>query len=198
MCKEKGGAAGVSWLRTFQFNPTSIRKISLCRHGRSSCASRCRCLKRSDPARAALQRFTCLGAMTGRSLTSDVIAQQEELDWEVYRLYDLVDEDLTYPGDDLPELALGERAFEIVLARKDEGGRGRHGVVRAPRVDPDHRDPVALAGGLPAAGRAADRADRVPPVSPAAGEAGAQAALGQRVVGEAGGACAAGLAARPA
>jgi len=47
-----------------------------------------------------------------------MIAVQEELDWEVYRLYGLLDEDLTYSGDDLPGLALGERAFEIVLARK--------------------------------------------------------------------------------
>ena len=29
---------------------------------------------------------------------AEMIAQQEELDWEVYRLYGLVDEDLTYAG----------------------------------------------------------------------------------------------------
>ncbi|MBT8226561.1 MAG: BREX-2 system adenine-specific DNA-methyltransferase PglX [Dactylosporangium sp.] len=51
---------------------------------------------------------------------AEMIAQQEELDWEVYRLYGLIDEDLTYPGDDLPGLALGERAFEVVLARAKE------------------------------------------------------------------------------
>lgn len=60
-------------------------------------------------------------------------AEQEELDWEVYRLYGILDEDLTYRGDDLPELALGERAFEIVLARKVAAGEAdtawfdRHG-----------------------------------------------------------------------
>lgn len=42
-----------------------------------------------------------------------MIAVQEELDWEVYRLYGLIDEDLTCANP--PELALGERAFEIVL-----------------------------------------------------------------------------------
>jgi hypothetical protein len=47
-----------------------------------------------------------------------MIAQQEELDWDVYPRYGLVDEDLSYSGDDLPGLALGERAFEIVLARR--------------------------------------------------------------------------------
>lgn len=50
-----------------------------------------------------------------------MLAEQEELDWEVYRLYGLIDGDLTYPGD-APELALGERAFELVLARKVAAG----------------------------------------------------------------------------
>jgi hypothetical protein len=55
------------------------------------------------------------------------------LDWEVYRLYGLVDEDLTYSGEDLPELVLGARAFEIALARKVASGEentawfARHG-----------------------------------------------------------------------
>jgi hypothetical protein len=55
-------------------------------------------------------------------LRAQMIAEQEELDWEVYRLYGLVDEDLTYPGDDLPGLALGERAFEIALACRVAAG----------------------------------------------------------------------------
>ncbi|MEU8338715.1 BREX-2 system adenine-specific DNA-methyltransferase PglX [Micromonospora tulbaghiae] len=48
-----------------------------------------------------------------RSVRAQMIALQEELDWEVYRLYGLIDEDLTCANP--PELALGERAFEIVL-----------------------------------------------------------------------------------
>ncbi|MEU8004186.1 BREX-2 system adenine-specific DNA-methyltransferase PglX [Catellatospora sp. NPDC049111] len=49
-----------------------------------------------------------------------MIAAQEELDWEVYRLYGLLDDTLTieYP----PEISLGERAFEIVLARRVAAG----------------------------------------------------------------------------
>ncbi|WP_116997336.1 BREX-2 system adenine-specific DNA-methyltransferase PglX [Desertimonas flava] len=50
-----------------------------------------------------------------------MIGLQEQLDWEVYRLYGLVDDDLTLPGGE-PPLALGERAFEIVLARKVAAG----------------------------------------------------------------------------
>ncbi|MFD5574011.1 BREX-2 system adenine-specific DNA-methyltransferase PglX [Streptomyces cadmiisoli] len=54
-----------------------------------------------------------------------MIALQEELDWEVYGSYGLVplngsgDQRLTAPDIDvLPRVKLGERAFEIVLARK--------------------------------------------------------------------------------
>jgi hypothetical protein len=55
-----------------------------------------------------------------------MIAMQEELDWEVYRLYGLLSEDeaaeLRADPDGVPELRLGERAFEIVLARKCAAG----------------------------------------------------------------------------
>ncbi|WP_394159781.1 BREX-2 system adenine-specific DNA-methyltransferase PglX [Galactobacter valiniphilus] len=67
-----------------------------------------------------------------------MLFEQEELDWEVYRLYGLVDEDLTYTGA-WPEaerlLTLGERAFEIALARKAATGEAdlawfeRHGSI---------------------------------------------------------------------
>jgi hypothetical protein len=64
------------------------------------------------------------GLARARKDISDIrarmIAVQEELDWEVYQLYGLINEDLTYGGDDLPGLVLGERAFEIALARSDE------------------------------------------------------------------------------
>jgi hypothetical protein len=50
-------------------------------------------------------------------LRARIIALQEELDWEVYQLYRLVEDDVTYHGADLPGLVLGERAFEIALAQ---------------------------------------------------------------------------------
>ena len=46
-----------------------------------------------------------------------MIAHQEELDWQYYEVYGLIDEDLTFDGD-VPGIRLGERAFEIALARK--------------------------------------------------------------------------------
>ncbi|GAB3843189.1 BREX-2 system adenine-specific DNA-methyltransferase PglX [Micromonospora andamanensis] len=57
-------------------------------------------------------------------IRGQMICLQEELDWQVYSLYGLLDEDLTAPESVRPPmLSLGQRAFEIVLARKmrDEG-----------------------------------------------------------------------------
>ncbi|MFB9687123.1 BREX-2 system adenine-specific DNA-methyltransferase PglX [Amycolatopsis plumensis] len=55
-----------------------------------------------------------------------MIALQEELDWEVYQLYGLLTDaeaqELRAATEDVPELKLGERAFEIVMARKREDG----------------------------------------------------------------------------
>ena len=53
-----------------------------------------------------------------------MISLQEELDWLVYRLYGLLDDNtLEWPDlDALPPVQLGERAFEIVMARKMAAG----------------------------------------------------------------------------
>ncbi|PRC49754.1 hypothetical protein C6A85_73110, partial [Mycobacterium sp. ITM-2017-0098] len=51
-----------------------------------------------------------------------MIFEQEELDWEVYRLYGLIDADLTYTGSAIYGIALGQRVFEIYLARRVEAG----------------------------------------------------------------------------
>lgn len=59
------------------------------------------------------------GIMANRAL---MIAEQEELDWEVYRSYGLIDGDLTYQCERLPPICQGERAFEIALARKAATG----------------------------------------------------------------------------
>ncbi|MFF7456801.1 BREX-2 system adenine-specific DNA-methyltransferase PglX [Kitasatospora sp. NPDC008115] len=69
-------------------------------------------------------------------IRAQMISLQEELDWQVYSLYGLNDQDLRAPDADVPELSLGERAFEIALARRFEAGQAsdewfrRHGSTR--------------------------------------------------------------------
>lgn len=77
-----------------------------------------------------------------RSLRNQMIAHQEELDWEVYASYGLLDEALTYDSEP-PQVKLGERAFEIVLGRKVSAGEEdtawftRHGSTPSTEI-PDH------------------------------------------------------------
>ncbi|WP_301174159.1 BREX-2 system adenine-specific DNA-methyltransferase PglX [Actinomadura geliboluensis] len=79
-----------------------------------------------------------------------MISLHEELDWEVYQLYGLLTEEeaaaLVANLDSVPRVKLGERAFEIVLARKMAAGEietqwfARHGsspVTEVPQHWPD-------------------------------------------------------------
>ncbi|MAX35349.1 MAG: SAM-dependent methyltransferase [Gimesia sp.] len=78
-----------------------------------------------------------------KQLRSQQIRLQEDLDWECYRLYGLLDEDLTYPVEESFGIQLGERAFEIVLARQIATGEvqttwfERHGSTPITEI-PDH------------------------------------------------------------
>ena len=71
------------------------------------------------PTRAALDA----GRERAAALRRQLIAWQEELDWACYGLYGLlpVGDDLRCAGAP-PEVALGERAFEILLARRVAAG----------------------------------------------------------------------------
>jgi hypothetical protein len=57
-----------------------------------------------------------------KAIRGRMISLQEELDWHCYQLYGLLSDDLRYTKNDLPELILGQRAFEIVMARQVVGG----------------------------------------------------------------------------
>ena len=54
-------------------------------------------------------------------IRSEMIAWQEELDWQAYRIYGVLDEPHCY-SDAPPGLQFGERAFEILLARRMAAG----------------------------------------------------------------------------
>lgn len=47
-----------------------------------------------------------------------MISTQEELDWRMYAVYGLLDEDLSYQSTVIPEVEFGQRAFEFIMARK--------------------------------------------------------------------------------
>lgn len=67
-------------------------------------------------------RLDAARSETGR-IQAEMVAVQEELDWECLHLYGLTDVSLTVPeGESAPPLELGERAFEVVLARKVASG----------------------------------------------------------------------------
>ncbi len=55
------------------------------------------------------------------AIREQMIALQEELDWECYLLYGLIDEDLTYKKEP-PPIRFGWRAFEIAMVRKMASG----------------------------------------------------------------------------
>ena len=64
---------------------------------------------------------------TAARLLARMIALQEELDWECYRSFGLLNQDYFYANEtgerrDPPPLSLGERAFEIVMARRMAAG----------------------------------------------------------------------------
>lgn len=144
---EGGGFTPSDWERFYQFNGSNVQECPLpnafplgrarlldslaqelgTREPSVICAN-------GTPSRDAL----ATAQQQSETLRAQLVAVQDELDWEVYRLYGLIEEDLTYSQDDLPGLRLGERAFEIVLARSAEENAwfDRHGstkVVDIPR-----------------------------------------------------------------
>ena len=114
-----------------------------------------------------------------------MIALQEELDWDVYRRYRLIStgdaDELVAEPVDVPELKLGERAFEIVLARSGAETQW----FRATSILAHHQRSRALAGGVPVRGGGADPGDRGAQAGHRVDRAaGVQAALAGRAVGE--------------
>jgi hypothetical protein len=137
-----GGIGDEEWEPRYEFTGTKLQAFPL-PAGRP--LSRARTLDRLAQRLAAVRpAAVCAAGVPSRKaldearaeydrIRGEMITIQEELDWEVYRLYGLLDDDLTAPTDAVPQLKLGERAFEIVLARKMAAGEtqtqwfARHG-----------------------------------------------------------------------
>lgn len=143
------GMADQPWSWNYQFNGTNVERFPLSPTYptalSASIASLSEELANTSP--SALTNPDALALRQARqeweSVRSRMITLQEELDWQVYSLYDLHSEDLRAPETEIPELALGERAFEIVLARRVERGEAsdewfkRHGSTPITKL-PDH------------------------------------------------------------
>jgi len=65
-----------------------------------------------------------LGEFANKKIKKEMIGGQENLDWECYKLYGLIEDDLTESNSESSwfPISLGQRAFEIVLARKIAAG----------------------------------------------------------------------------
>lgn len=135
VCHNKGGPGGGSskdekWHDFYAFNSTKVaefpvveqRPVSLARQidalaqQVSSLLPACVVNSKQLPTSVVLKDACSRVAILRRNM----IAIQEELDWHCYRLYGLLTEPLESP--DIPEVGLGERAFEIVMARRMEAG----------------------------------------------------------------------------
>jgi len=128
----KGGAADLLWSRTYEFTVRTIEHIPVPRElpvarGRrlDELASR---MTDVDPASIAAAKSATGGIsvealVEARRRSADalqsLIAEQEELDWEVYTTLGLVGDGLVW-ADHSPALELGERAFEVRLAREPQ------------------------------------------------------------------------------
>ncbi|MFI1377555.1 BREX-2 system adenine-specific DNA-methyltransferase PglX [Streptomyces longwoodensis] len=140
---EGGGFTSDDWERFYEFTATKLQDFPLPAEYPTALAARLDALAQelsaATPAALAAEAVPTATAFRDAKVRYDsirarMIALQEELDWQVYSLYDLHSEDLRLPDPAaVPGLALGERAFEIVLARRVAGGEAsdewfkRHG-----------------------------------------------------------------------
>jgi hypothetical protein len=141
-----GGIASEDWERFYEFTAAKLQELPLplglpAEQGQTHAglAQRLANVHPSAVCRAGIPDRKTLDSARAEhnQVRAKMIALQEDLDWEVYRLYGLLTDeeaaDLRANPDALPGLNLGERAFEIVLARKCAAGEmetqwfARHG-----------------------------------------------------------------------
>jgi hypothetical protein len=122
-----GGIGDEHWERRFEFAGTQMQKIPLSESRPLDLPRQMDVLARQYasllPESVATSATPTSDEITqsrskAASIRGRMIALQEELDWHCYHLYGLLSDDLRYAADDLPRLALGQRAFEIVMARQ--------------------------------------------------------------------------------
>jgi N-6 DNA Methylase len=146
-----GGIGDEDWEPRYQFSATRVERLPLPANLPLEAAKSLDLLSREIASQRPARAFSdgiCPSSEKlenahahSRRIHALMIAHQEELDWEYYRIYGLIEADLTYSGD-VPGVALGERAFEIALARRMKDGEEtawfeRHGSTPITEI-PDH------------------------------------------------------------
>ncbi len=130
VCFPRGGYSAGKWEERFNFNSTPLQAFPVPADKPTRLAIALDGLSRSFTAsqpqmqvRLALPDKSALvnAAAQADSILAKMIMLQEELDWWCYRAYGLTDEDTCYPSEPI-FIQLGQRAFEIVMARKMAAG----------------------------------------------------------------------------
>lgn len=164
VCHNKGGGGineghrGDKWEFFFAFNSSKVAEFPLVDDRPVKLAARLDALANelvatlpaallpaADDGKQQLPTRASLDASRERaaSLRRQMIAWQEELDWQCYGLYGQLPSTRqvsTFLSDTPPEVQLGERSFEIVLARRMETGSeqstwfDRHGSSRVTAI----------------------------------------------------------------
>jgi hypothetical protein len=127
-----GGIAQELWEHFFEYTGTGLLKFPLPEHAPTDIARNLDEL--ANTFHGLMPNVRCsLGHPTQTDLAESkvramairkkMIALQEELDWHCYQLYGLLPDDLRYCEGPLPDLDLGQRAFEIMMARQMAKGK---------------------------------------------------------------------------
>lgn len=154
VCQPKGAHLAQSRTREerYAFNASNVEELPLPAPERRGLslpkaidALACERAKLLDHLPTELHAHVARARQRDAEIRAKMISLQEELDWEALGAYDLVDDEL-HVGADAPPLRLGERAFEIVLARQEAASEvetawfERHGATRTTEV-PKHWPP---------------------------------------------------------
>jgi hypothetical protein len=125
-----GGIAAESWERFYEHDGTKLKQFPLPNKQPVGLATyldlKAQELQHYQPKSLLARRLPNRETFEALEVLADgtrsaMIATQEELDWSCYWLYGLIDEPLTL-GEEPPLLDLGERAFEIIMARRMKSG----------------------------------------------------------------------------
>ncbi|MBK5968535.1 MULTISPECIES: BREX-2 system adenine-specific DNA-methyltransferase PglX [Thiorhodovibrio] len=131
-----GGLASEEWEQFYEFTGTGLKALPIPPDSDAKARTLAKALDQSAQQLAELEPANILASpwspaelpakldqaqTQSAAIARQIIALQEELDWLNYRLYGLTDEDLGHAATP-PEIRLGERPFEILLARRLAAG----------------------------------------------------------------------------